>query len=484
MSLVKKYLPSFHDLMTRFFIGTGRRITLSTPVRDGMVVANVEAMYATIYFILVSGAFLTGAVLYIGFNDLHIGILGAIPAFATIPGLVGAYLAESLRSRKKVIVPSVIIGRSLWIVLILLIVMRLNASAKIWLFLSIYLVASMLNGMAGTAWQGWMSDLVPEQIRGRFFGRRNRVLNFASILTLLGGGCLLDWFKDSGKEGAGYVVIFGIGVLFAAFSSIALKKQYEPPLHPLASTGFWKNLVRPFKDRHYMQVVRAFAAFNFSIGLSAAFFSAYMLKHLELSYFEISMFTILSLFIGMFFNPFWGYMMDKVGLKPVLLFNLAIIAVIPIVWTLSLSFGIGLVWLVWLLVGIGWSGYNIAAFNLPFALSPKDGRTYYLGVLSIINGVIFFCASILAGVFAQRFQNLDIHIGPFHVINYHLLFVASATGRFLSGFLFRRVRDVKSKGMLYMIQYTSSVVYTKLITARKIVLFPLKNKTATSRNNT
>jgi MFS family permease len=473
---MRKRAKIIQTLLVRFFVGTDRKSTFQSDVRQGMLMANVEGMFATVFYILVSGAFLTGYALYIGMNDFHLGLLGAIPAFAIIPGLFGAYAAEGMRSRKKVTIPAVTLNRLLWIPLILLLFVKMSVSAKVWIFLMIYLSAAMVGAMCVSPWQSWISDLVPEQIRGRFFGQRNRILNVASICTLLLGGWLLDGFKGAGRELYGYVTILSAAVVFAGFGIYALHKQYEPPMHPLPTPGFWENFLRPLKDKDYKKVVAAFMVLQFSLGLSAAFFSAYMLKYLNMSFSQISFFTIYSLVLAMFFNPFWGQIVDVVGLRPVLLVNLILVAIIPIIWVFTLSTGSGMLWLVWTLVGVGWCGFDLAAFNLPFALSPKQGRTYYLGVLSIANGGAFFLASIIAGAVVQNLQGLNLHLGPFRIVHYHVLFIASGIGRFISALLFLRVKEGKSKGVLYTVQFTSSIVYTKLMTAGKIVLFPGKDR--------
>jgi MFS family permease len=470
-------------LLVRFFVGTDRKSAVKSPAREGMLMANAEGMFATVYFVLVSGAFLTGYALFLGLNDFHLGLLGAIPAFATIFGLLGAYVAEKTRSRKKVIFPAIIVNRFLWIPLIVLLFLNMTASAKIWTFLTIYCIAALFGAICVSSWQGWISDLVPEKIRGRFFGQRNRILNAASICTLLLGGWLLDGFKNAGLQRDGYVTILSIALAFAGFAVYALDRQYEPPMHPLPTVGFWGNLLRPIRDKGFRKVLYGFMVFNFSMGLSAAFFSAYMLKSLKLSYTEISFFTIYSLIVAMFFNPFWGQIIDVVGLKPVLLFNLALVAAVPFVWVLTLSGGVAMLWVVWTMVGMGWTGFDMAAFNLPFALSPKQGRTYYLGVLSIATGIAFFLASVMGGAIVQSLRGLDFHIGPFRIVHYHVAFIASGVGRFLSGFLFLRVRETKSKGMLYMVQFTSSIVYTNLITAGKLILSPAKTKEGLPKEN-
>ncbi len=471
-----KYFQSIWTLIVRIFIGKGRSLNVKSNVRRGMLASNIEGAFSTVFFNLVSGAYLTGYALFIGLNDLHLGILGAIPLLATVPSLIGAHFTERIGSRKKFVLIFAVCSRFLWVLLIVLPFVDLSVTTKVYIFLFIFLVSALFGGMVGNVWQSWMSDLVPEKIRGRFYGQRNKILNVTSIFTMLLGGFVLDHFKDRGCEQYGYLVIFTIALLFAGLAAYMLSKQYEPPMHHSTSVNFWEKISAPLKDKEYVKIIYGFALFNLGIGISAAFFSAYMIKYLHLTYVQISLFTIFSLVVGIFWGPFWGHIADHSGLKPVMLFNLIIISSLPTIWVLVLSVGNWLLWILWALVGIGWSGFNIAYFNMPFAVSPKEGRSFYLGVLNITSGVSFFVSSIIGGFIALRFQSLDVHFGSLRIIHYHLLFLASSFMRFFSGIILLRIQEVRDKGLIYMIQFTSNIFYTKLLTARKVLFFPEKDK--------
>lgn len=471
-------MKEIRDYLVRFFVGIDRKTEVKSIARQGMLVANVEGMYATIYLILVSGAFLTGYALYLGMNDFHIGLLGAIPAVSNVPAIFSAYWAERIGSRKRIIIPAVTFSRFLWIPLLILPFVFESNTAKVWIFLLIYLVSSLSAGICNNIWQSWVSDIVPEKIRGRFWGRRNSILSLASIVTLLIGGFVLDAFKWGGLELYGYITLFGIAVIFAGLSSYMLKKQSEPIMEPLESHNLLENILKPFRDSEYRKVVLGFSIFNFALGIGGAFYAAYMLEFLEMTYTEISLFTIYSLVVGIFFNLFWGKVMDKVGLKPVLLITLVIIFFLPLLWTICLTTGNWLQWIIWALVAIGWSGFNLSAFNLPFSLSPKQGRSYYLGVLHICSGAMFFVSSVIAGIVAERLAGMDFAFHGIRIIHYHFLFITSSVGLLAAGLLLMRVRQTKDLGVLYTFAFTSNIVYSKFMTARKIVLFNIRKNIA------
>src|SRR5262249_60788781 len=53
-----------------------------------------------------------------------------------------------------------------------------------------------MAAIAGCAWNSWMRDLVPSAQYGRFFGRRTAVTTALSVAVALGGGVLIDLWKD------------------------------------------------------------------------------------------------------------------------------------------------------------------------------------------------------------------------------------------------------------------------------------------------
>ena len=44
---------------------------------------------------------------------------------------------------------------------------------------------------AGTAWSSWIGDVVPHEVRGRYFGRRNRGVYIGTCFGLVTTGVLL-----------------------------------------------------------------------------------------------------------------------------------------------------------------------------------------------------------------------------------------------------------------------------------------------------
>ena len=70
--------------------GRGPGTLTTAETRLGLRISNGEAVASTVFQTLVSNAFLTGFVLAWSANDFHLGLLGAIPCFASLFQVAGA----------------------------------------------------------------------------------------------------------------------------------------------------------------------------------------------------------------------------------------------------------------------------------------------------------------------------------------------------------------------------------------------------------
>jgi MFS family permease len=205
--------------------------------------------------------------------------------------------------------------------------------------------------------------------------------------------------------------------------------------------------------------------FQFSIGLVSPFVASYMLRYLNMSFTEISIVSMLSLVVGIFASKFWGVAMDRQGIRPVMIMTSFLTAIVPLMWIMSMTFGMWMIVGVWFVSGVGWVGFNLGVLNLPFALAPSEGRTYFLAVQNAISGLVFFVGAVIGGFIAEALEGARWTILGLEFIHYHVLFFASSLGRFASMIPFSRIRDVRSQRVMEVLGTMSTVLWTKLMNA-------------------
>jgi MFS family permease len=442
-------------------------------IRRAMRISVLEGVFSTGFIVLTSGAFLTGYALMLGADDFHIGLLVAVPYVAQVFQIFGAYVVEVTAARKTIAVATLTTGRFFYLFLVFLPFMFIFGGDKVVLLLIIVAAASAL-GMAGAnAWTSWMADLIPEHFRGRYFGTRNRYLTAVTVVLSLACGKFLDWFRNVGAEREGFAWLFGAGVLFAFIAFLFLVLQPSAPVKKTRTGNLWRLLVVPLKDPNYRRMLLFFLVFYGGVGFSIPFFNPHMLKNLSMSYLEIGVFSVIISVTAFAAYRYWGIAIDRVGNRSVMIVCTVIIITIPLFWLLPQP---GIIWPVWLLgilTGIGWSGFNLTAFNLPIALSPRENRAFYLALYSVITGVAIFSMATLSGLVADSLSATYVNVKGLKLVNYHFIFIISAFIRLSSLFFVKRVKEPRDVGVPVLIQIIGRAVAHKLTAGG--VLFPYRH---------
>jgi MFS family permease len=151
-----------------------------------------------------------------------------------------------------------------------------------------------------------------------------------------------------------------------------------------------------------------------------------MITNLGVSLSRLALFSIISGSMNLVMLPFWGRMIDRFGNRPVLAIDMAAIGLLPLLWLFATPGNLAPIWIDAVLTGIFWSGFTLANFNIILASAPEEDRTAYLGAQNVAVGVSAFAAALVGGIVAAALANVSLRAGPLTLINFHLLFAASA----------------------------------------------------------
>jgi MFS family permease len=380
---------------------------------------------------LTTGVFLAGFALELGATNLQIGALAAIPALTQLIQIPAVLLVEHLRVRRRIAVIASVIGRT-----------ALMATAVTpllpWPY-SIYALIAYLSihqgfaAVAGCAWNSWMRDLVPQEMFGRFFGKRTAIITALAIVLGILGGFLIDAWKrhEPGMPSVGYAAMFAIGAAIGFIGSYMMAITPEPPMPPrLQHEPMRRLLAAPFHDENFRRLMIFLAAWNFSTNLAAPFFTVYMLKMLGYPMTLVIGLNIVSQLSNLAFLGRWGKLIDRFNNKAVLgicapLFLLCILG-----WTLT-----GMPWMAGMvlpllvvlhaLMGLSTAGVGLASGNIAMKLSPVGKSTAYLAANSVIIAVSSGLAPIIGGACADFFAARELALAftwkaPFHEVTVNL----------------------------------------------------------------
>jgi hypothetical protein len=252
---------------------------------------------------------------------------------------------------------------------------------------------------AGTAWSSWYGDLVPAERRGRWFGRRNRLVYISTCMGLVLAGAVMQWLEPGGTQGArsglGFAVVFALAAAFRTASSLLLARSPEPTYGGVMEPGKLAHFARTERGGQALRILLLGALFHFPVYWSSPYFAPFMLADLHFSYVEFMAASLCLIVSKAIFTTIWGHLIDHRSARMVFLTSMLFIALIPIPWLWVGALPMAL--LAQALSGCSWSGYEVGYLSLLLENSNSKSRPFVFAAQSLGNGLMQLCGVLTAG---------------------------------------------------------------------------------------
>ena len=435
-----------------------------TKSNKGLRISIIEGVFAQFHITLTGGMFLTAFALFLGVNSFQMGILAAIPSILAGVGFFSAYVANTLGKRKSLCVITSGLGRGLFIIFVIALSLKLKISLNIF-FIIIFLFNFFLS-FGGNLWMSWMSDLVPKDARGRYFGIRNTLISGIGMVVNYAGGIVLDKITQH----TAFVTIFSVSILCSTIAATILSTQPEPAFER-RHISIKKIFLTPLKDNDFLALIKFVSFWYLLAGIAAPFWVVHMIKNLKMSYSIIAIYSIIAGIASLVFQILWGKMIDRAKSKPILTLNFVGIIFLPIVWLFAKPSFILPIWIDAFFSGLFWSGINLSLFNILLSLTEdKEVKESYFAVFSTITGICGFLSSLLGGLIAQSLSNLRFEFLGQIFVNFHMLFIGTSLFRLVSLVLLRKVREHEAYPTLYTLQLIGDYTVRRLNESKDLVL--------------
>ena len=262
-------------------------------------------------------------------------------------------------------------------------------------------------------WMSLMGELVAERRRGRFFARRTALATITSFSALCLGGLILHSFSLLAITASGFGLLFGIAFIARLTSAYHLTQMHEPHAHAASVEAVYS--LRWLAAPEYRPALRFslfFVLMQSAVGISAPFFSVYMLQTLQFNYLQYMANIGTAVLVQFLTLSYWGRISDVMGNRLVLRTAGSIIPFLPAMWVWSGNF--------WYLMclqivsGFCWAGFSLSAGNIMYELIPREKRATYQALQSVIMTLGVFCGSML-GVAVTRWLPAQFTLGGVHV---------------------------------------------------------------------
>jgi MFS family permease len=364
----------------------------------------------------------------------QIGLLSSIPSLAmAFSQLSAPYLSVRAGSRKGLILP-VVFMHAIMFIPILMVPYLFHVSA-VWWLISFVTVSVVLGAISNPAWGSMMADLVPQRLRGRYFGFRGQVSGFITqVFSYAAAGVLLLF---TGNIFVGYAILFGSATVFRLLSGAFISRQYEP--HQAVSQQQGRSLLEIIKtvgSSNLGKFMMFFSLIDFCTMISGPFFTVFMFRDLHFNYMYYCIIGSASQLSTLLFLPFWGRRADKWGNLRVVRISTALIWLVPLFWVFSDN----IVYLILanIISGFAWSGFSLSGVNFAYDSSAPQERTKQLAVFGAMDGLACCIGAALGGVVAPYLPVL---------LGYQLrtLFVISGVLRgIVALFFLRQIKEVRN----------------------------------------
>lgn len=363
---------------------------------------------------LAGGAFLVAYALSLGAGNTSIGIIAALSPLTQVLQIPAILLIERVKRRKLIVVCMAGASRSL-LVLMAGLPFLLPPGYRLAAFLSCLCCYYALGTISGCAWNAWMYDLIPQDIMGRFFGKRLAVATACAALLSLAAGFLVDhailvW----SDERLVYSVLFAVAAIAGLYGVYNLSRVPEPTMTPQKMESIFHLLTTPFRDGNFRNLLLFLGTWNFAINLAAPFYTVYMLKSLQLSLGLIMGLSVLSQAINVVFFRIWGVLADRFSNKscltvagPLFVIGIAIwpFLTLPEKHVLTMP----LLVLIHVISGISTAGVTLCSSNIALKSAPKGKAMVFLAGNALVNGIAASVAPILAGLMGDFFATEELN---------------------------------------------------------------------------
>ncbi len=330
--------------------------------------------------------YLPAFALAVGMGETSAGLVASLPVVAGgIMQLVSLRAMRYVGSEQRWVVLCATIQALSLVPLVLAALSGSISMPGLMLIASVYWAAGLASG---PAWNTWMESIVPAAIRARYFSRRARLQQSATLIALLASGIFLQTAQSGGWALRGFAALFCAAAVARLISVSCLASHRTDPL---LANRLQSRLNQPFSghvSRSGRRLLVYLVAVQACVQISGPFFAPFMLKQLGFSYLQFVFLLAVAFVARIIAVTKWTTVAHRCGAPTLLWLGAIGLVPLPALWVVSSS-----IWwlaLVQTFSGISWAAYELGFFLLFFETLPAQRRTKMLTYYNFGNTVAMF----------------------------------------------------------------------------------------------
>ncbi len=400
---------------------------------DGIFATISENFYAS-FIVLFALAF--------GAEGRTIGLMTAVANLCgTIALFPGAAAIEKTGVRKPLILASGGgVGRLALLALAVLPFFTRTPPVTLIAIIALHGVRAFMGNFANPAWTSLVADVVPNEIRGRYFSRRNQAMALAAMLAAPLAGRIIGAFPGADGLGIhGYQIVFSIAFVVGILGTVSFAGIKEPIVphdqKPRHARGDLRRALR--ENPRYIGFVAGAFIWNLSIQISAPFFNVYLVQDFGATASIVGINVGIFSIAGLIGQRVFGPLLDARGTVFLQKTTGFMIPFVPLFWIFltraEQSYALNA------LAGFLWSGYNLANFNYLLESSPKSQRARAVALYQ----TVVFASAVIGPLIGGLVSDL---------VGYRPIFALSGLGRMIGIVVFavtHRIRKTAQENRPY-----------------------------------
>ncbi len=259
-----------------------------------------------------------------------------------------------------------------------------------------FLTTSLFGAIAGVSWNAWIQEWVPHRIRGKYFGRRNAILQISTLTFLFVAGWSLGHWD------------YGIGVFQVLIAGAAVMRVFSLRWQWISPTGvrqqeakiplpFGEQLSLVLGSRSLLGFVAFGAVWSFAANCFGPFYHVFMFDQLGMSALEVGLISMLAQLTGALSLPIWGRLLDRFGNKSIMTISLACWQVQNLLWCFLTPQNSYLLYPMWMFGGAASAGFILGQFTLLLKLIPTQAKNLAIGVNLAVTSLVAAIAPVTGG---------------------------------------------------------------------------------------
>ena len=398
--------------------------------------------FGTVCFNITGGVAMAGYLKFLGASDFTYGIILAVGPFTTLLQVFVSYLLERTRKRKLIFMIAGILQRTAWLPFGItpIILPMAGITLRIWMVLLFFMISACSTPFVNVSFFSFIADIVPGNIRGRYFGVRQRI----AIIFGIAGGLATAFLLDRHAGFHGYALVFSIASVFGVVDILTFIFIKIPPMGEHRKTSSLpKMLAEVFTNKRYMAIIGFVTIWSFSVQIAGPFYMVYAKTVLDLSNTVITLIMqILPSVCMVIILPTWGRVYDKYGNRPVMILSTCLSSIAPFLWFLIVPGPYAVVPMFFTAIsgGLLSVGLDFGAQNVFLLQTPDENRSMFVAIYFSITSLFGIALANMAGGWLldnalSVLEGMRISFFGLTPNRYNYLFLISVSLRVISSYV-------------------------------------------------